>query len=103
MERKEAIEVFVNSTVESIRKKLTEYLEAQDPATYSLDRDVSNVQEHNLEGIAKALAEGFNDEPPWNLDDVRWDQTEKAFETLSPPLPEKKEISGEKEPAREPD
>ena len=73
----------MEQTLESIRVSLTNYLEAQDPKTYSLDKDVSTVKEHELTGIARALAEGFNDEPPWDLNDPRWDQSSEAFDILS--------------------
>lgn len=83
MTRDEAIHLVVESTIDSLRRTLTNYLKSQDPETYSLERDVDTVKEHGRVGIDRALSEGFNDEPPWPLDDPRWDPTQEAFEFLS--------------------
>lgn len=82
MTREQAITVFVDATVEAIRARLTEYLTSQN-GEYSLDADVCNVNESVAQGIAAALCEGFNDEPSWSLDDLRWEKLAEAFETLS--------------------
>lgn len=82
MTREQAITVFVDATVETIRARLTEYLTSQN-GEYSLDADVGNVNESAEQGIAAALCEGFNDEPSWSLDDPRWTELEEAFDTLS--------------------